>query len=239
MAGAAYSALSGMRNRLEELDRIAVDLANLSTPGYKTERRGQASSSRSAFENALESAVDVTSGPVKIDFRQGNIAATGRDLDAAIDGPGFFVIEGPSGPRYTRNGAFSRSIDGTLVTADGLPVRGESGPIRLGKGPLVITGDGTVKVNNVPAGKIAVVNLLETDAIRESGARFMAREGVTPEPVAEVRVVGGSLENANVSLVDALAHLTEVSRGFDSMQRGMSAVFNEMDDRAISELGRR
>lgn len=239
MAGAAYSALSGMRNRLEELDRIAVDLANLSTPGYKTERRGNASSSRSSFESALESAVDVTSGPVKIDFRQGTIAATGRDLDAAIDGPGFFVIDGPSGPRYTRNGAFSRSVDGTLVTADGLPVHGESGPIRLGKGPVVITGDGTVKVNNVPAGKLSIVDLPEADAIRESGARFMARPGVTPDPIPDARVAGGSLESANVSLVDALAHLTEVSRGFDSMQRGMSAVFNEMDDRAISELGRR
>jgi len=239
VAGATYSALSGMRNRLEELDRIAVDLANLSTPGYKTERRGNASSSRSAFEGALESAVDVTSGPVKIDFRQGTIASTGRDLDAAIDGPGFFVIEGPSGPRYTRNGAFSRSVDGTLVTADGLTVQGESGPIRLGKGPVVIGGDGTVKVNNIPAGKLAIVDLPEGDAIRESGARFMARPGVIPEPLAAVRVAGGSLENANVSLVDSLAHLTEVSRGFDSMQRGMSAVFNEMDDRAISELGRR
>ncbi|MGE0394065.1 MAG: flagellar hook-basal body protein [Vicinamibacterales bacterium] len=228
-----------MRNRLEELDRIAVDLANLSTPGYKTERRGNASSSRSAFEGALESAVDVTGGPVKIDFRQGTIATTGRGLDAAIDGPGFFVIDGPSGPRYTRNGSFTRSIDGTLVTFDGLPVQGESGPIRLGRGPVVITGDGTVKVNDVPAGKLAVVDLPEADAVRESGARFMARPGATPEPVAGPRVVGGSLENANVSLVDSLAHLTEVSRGFDSMQRGMSAVFNEMDDRAISELGRR
>ncbi len=239
MAGAAYSALSGMRNRLEELDRIAVDLANLSTPGYKTERSAQSASSRSAFEGTLDSAVDVTKGVTKIDFRQGTIATTGRDLDAAIDGTGFFVIETPAGPRYTRNGAFSRSVDGTLVTADGLTVRGESGPIRLGKGPVAISGDGTIKVNNVPAGKLAVVDLQEADAVRESGARFNSRPGKTPEPVSSARIVGASLENANVSMVDAMAHLTEVSRGFDSMQRGMSTVFNDMDERAISELGRR
>lgn len=239
MSGAAYSALSGMRTRLEELDRIAVDLANLSTPGYKTERTSQAASARGGFEAALESAVDVSKGVTKIDFRQGTIAATGRDLDAAIDGPGFFVIETPSGPRYTRNGAFARNADGVLATADGLAVRGESGPIRLGKGAVAITADGTVKSGDVPVGKLEVVDLAEADAVRESGARFTARPGVTPEPVAEPRVAGGSLERANVSLVDALAHLTEVSRGFDSMQRGMSTVFNEIDQRAISELGRR
>ncbi len=239
MPGAAYSALSGMRTRLEELDRIAVDLANLSTPGYKTERASQSASARGGFEAALESVVDVSKGRTKIDFRQGTIAATGRDLDAAIDGPGFFVIETPAGMRYTRNGAFSRSVDGMLVTSDGMTVQGDSGPIRLGKGAVVVASDGTVKAGNVPAGKLLIADLPEADAVRESGARFAARQGVTPEPVATARVVGGSLENANVSLVDALAHLTEVSRGFDSMQRGMSTVFNEIDQRAITELGRR
>lgn len=239
MPGAAYSALSGMRNRLEELDRISVDLANLSTPGYKTERSAQSASGRSAFESALESAVDVAKGATKIDFSQGTIAPTGRDLDTAIDGKGFFVLDTPRGPRYTRNGAFSRAADGTLTSADGLPVRGESGPIRLGKGPVLITSDGTVKSNNVPVGKLAVVDLQEADAVRESGARFAARQGVTPEAYGDARIVGGSLENANVSLVNSLAHLTEVSRGFDSMQRGVSTVFNEVDERAISELGRR
>jgi flagellar basal-body rod protein FlgF len=239
MPGGNYSALSGMRSRLEELDRIAADLANVSTAGYKTERASRLASQRNEFGTMLETAVDVAHAALKTDFGQGTIAPTGRDLDAAIDGPGFFVVETPAGERYTRNGAFSRMADGTLVTAEGDPVLGETGPIKVtGRGQITISESGEIRVAGVAAGKLRLVDLPPADAIRESGTRFAVRAGVALEP-AEARVVGGSLEGSNAPLVDRMAALTEVSRNFEALQRGISVLYNDIDSRAITELGRR
>jgi len=239
MPGGSYSALAGMRARLEELDRLAADLANVSTAGYKTERAGTRVSARSEFADALESAVDVIPGQARIDFRGGMIATTGRDLDVAIEGSGFFVVETPAGPRYTRNGAFTRSAEGVLATSRGEPVLGEAGEITLGAGPITIDQDGTVKAGAEVLGKIQIVEFeREADLLRESGARFRAIAGAAPRP-ATGKLLGGALEQSNASVVDLMAKLTEVSRGFESLQRGVSTLTNDLDGRAIAELARR
>ena len=239
MSGGAYSALSGMRTRLEELDRLAFDLANVSTAGYKTERLAKRASDREAFDAALDSAVDVVGDGVKIDFRSGTIATTGRDLDVAIDGKGFFVIETEAGLRYTRNGSFQRRADGVLTTLEGEAVMGEGGEITLGPGALSVSADGTIKTGTAVVGRLRVVEFAsERDLIRESGSRFRALTGSEPEDI-ETRVVAGALEQSNVSIVDRMAALTELSRGFEALQKGVSVLMNDLDSRIISELGRR
>lgn len=239
MSGGAYSALSGMRARLEELDRLAFDLANVSTAGYKTERAAKMAAERDEFATALEAAVDVVSSGTKVDFSSGAIASTGRDLDVAIEGRGFFEIETERGMRYTRNGGFQRRSDGTLVTTDGLPVMGDGGPITLGTGAVTVSPDGTVKSGTAIVGRLRVVDFeSERDLIRESGSRFRALTGAEPVDV-EPKVIGGALEQSNVSIVDRMASLTELSRGFEALQKGVSILMNDLDSRVISELGRR
>lgn len=237
MPGGSYSALSGMRSRLDELDRLAADLANVNTAGYKVERAGTTAVTRDSFSAALDSAVDVVAGAPKIDFRPGLIATTGRDLDVAIEGRGFFVVETPAGERYTRNGGFTRRADGVLSTTHGEPVLGEAGEITLTNGNATIDASGTVKSGATVLGKLRVAEFRsEGDLVRESGARFMAIPGASPESAERVRLVSGSLEQSNASVVDIMAKLTEVSRGFESLQRGVSTLTNELDGRAISEL---
>lgn len=238
MPGGAYSALTGMRSKLEELDRLAADLANVNTAGYKVSRTSNEAKPRDAFGVMLEAAVDVATTQPKTDFHQGVIAPTNRDLDVAIDGAGFFSIETPAGTRYTRDGAFTRGSDGTLVTADGFPVLGTSGPIRLGRGSVAIDDGGTIRVGGAVAGQIALVDIPTTGLIRESGSRFRAAQGVESTP-ATSRVVGGALEGSNISVVDRIVALTEVKRGFEFLQKGISTLYNDMDGRAIAELGRR
>ena len=239
MPGGSYSALSGMRSRLDELDRLAADLANVNTAGYKVERAGTRAVERE-FAKELESAVDVVEGTPKIDFRPGVIASTGRDLDVAIEGRGFFVIDTPQGERYTRNGGFTRRADGVLSTVFGEPVLGDSGEITLGNGSATIDADGTVKSGATVLGKLRVVEFsADSDLLRESGARFRSIPGATPTDADRPRLVSGSLEQSNANVVDIMAKLTEVTRGFESMQRGVSTIQNELDGRAISELTRR
>lgn len=243
MPGGAYSALSGMRMRLDDLDRLAADLANAGTAGYKTERTAT-EEARRAFTSALDSAIDVTFGGRKTNFTPGTIASTGRDLDMAIDGRGFFEIETPGGARYTRAGNFTRQADGLLTTLDGLPVAGEDGEIRLPAGPIAITPDGTIRVGGAGAqtvaGKVKVVVFEnESGLVRESGTRFRAVDGIDPELAEGVRIVSGSLEQSNVSIVERVAVMTEVSRSFEALQKGISVLMNDIDGRAISELGRK
>jgi len=245
MPGGAYSALSGMRTRLEDLDRLASDIANVGTSGYKTERAATVAAERPSFRAVLDSAVDVTGGATRLDFRPGTITTTGRDLDAAIEGTGFFAVTTPAGERYTRNGSFVRRTDGVLTTGDGLPVvpagppTNPPGQIRVGTGQISISEDGTVKAGDVIAGRLKMVSFASEDDIeRESGTRFRAKAGVTPA-AASPRVVGGALEQSNVTMVDRMVALTEVQRTFEALQRGVSVLMNDIDARAINELGRR
>ena len=240
MPGGAYSALSGMRTRTEELDSLAADLANVSTVGYKTERGAKVAADRDAFAVELDSAVDVVMGGKRIDFRPGLIATTGRDLDVAIDGPGFFAIETPNGERYTRNGSFTRRADGALVTSTGDQVLGENGPITLPNGPVKIGDDGTITSGTAVVGRLQVVQFAsERDLIRESGATFRALIGATPEPAAATKLVPGSIEQSNVNIVDRMVKLTELSRNFEALNKGVNTLMTDLDGRAISELARR
>jgi len=115
MPGGQYISLSGMRLRLDELDRLSTDLANAGTAGYKSERVGNETADRPAFNDALQSAIDVTAGGRRLDTSSGSVEPTGRDLDVAIEGAGYFTVQTPNGVRYTRNGHFTRGADGTLT----------------------------------------------------------------------------------------------------------------------------
>lgn len=242
MAGGAYTALSGLRTRMEQLDRLAADLANARTAGYKSERVTTNTAERPDFSAALQSAIDVTPGPGRLDFRPGSFERTGRDLDMAIEGRGFFVVDTPNGPRYTRNGNFSRQADGTVTTADGMPVRGVNGPLRIDSNePLSIETDGTVRAGVQVAGRVAVVDFDDyTTLEREDLGRFRAPAAITPRPVGDdVAVRGGLLEASNVSVPDRMVAMTDLARSFEALQRGLALLMNDIDGRAATELGRR
>jgi flagellar basal-body rod protein FlgF len=241
MAGGTYSALSGLQTRLAQLDRIASDIANAGTAGYKTERVPTVEARRPDFGQVLQTAIDVAAAPGLIDFRDGSMQTTNRDLDVALDGRGFFEIETAQGPRYTRNGQFSRRPDGTIVTADGNAVHGENGgPIVVGEGAIAFEPDGTVRAGGVLAGKLKVVDFGDYVGLRREGGYFRAEPGTTPTTAPGTsRVRGGALESSNVQLPERMVQLTEVSRAFEALQRGITTLMNDVDGRAISELGRR
>jgi flagellar basal-body rod protein FlgF len=242
MAGGAYVALSGLRTRLDQLDRLAADIANVNTAGYKGERSTTTKVDRPDFGSVLQTAVDVAAAPGTLDMRTGSFMTTNRDLDVALQGSGFFAISTPAGTRYTRNGAFTRAADGTLITADGMAVQGDDGnPIKLASdtGAVSIENDGTIRTGDQIAGKLKVVDFDNYASLsREDSGRL--RSGVATRAASpNTQVLGGTLEQSNVSLVERMAHLTEVNRSFEALQRGVSVLMNDIDQRAITDLGRR
>ena len=178
MAGAYYIALSGMHSRLEALDRLATDLANVNTVGYKAGRTTTTQADRDNFGVALQAAIDVTNGPTHIDSRAGAITSTGRDLDVAVDGPGMFAIDTPAGTRYTHDGRFVRRADGILATAGGLTVQSDAGtPLAVGvDGAIQFDTDGTVRIGGAPVGRLKVVEFNDPGALTRSGPDQVRRD---------------------------------------------------------------
>jgi len=242
MAGSYYVALSGMRTRLDALDRLASDIANVGTAGYKAERGTTSEAQRPTFGESLQSAIDVATGGTRVDLRAGSIAPTGRDIDAAIDGPGFFAVSTPAGERYTRDGRFARRADGVLTTNTGEPLVNAQppyGPITIPEGPIQIDADGIVRSGTTQVGRLKVVEFDASVAIARDNAHLFAPGGATPKAATQSVVRAGAVEQSNVSVVDRIAELTTVSRGFETLQRALTVLSNDIDGRAISELGRR
>lgn len=240
MSGIQYVALSGLRARMDELDRLASDIANVGTAGYKGEREARAAAARDDFDGTLQTAIDTTFGGTRLDTTTGAIAPTGRDLDVAVEGPGFFVVSTPNGPRYTRNGHFRINAGRQLTAEDGSLVQGQGGqPITLGQGDLRIDGDGTVWTGAEQAGKIAVVEFADPRGLVQESASRLRADGQTPTAAAATYVRGGALEESNVSVAERLAELTTVSRGFEALQKAIATVMNDVDGKAIDHLGRK
>jgi flagellar basal body rod protein FlgG len=240
MSGIQYVALSGLRARIDELDRLASDIANVGTAGYKGERESRAAAARDTFDDALQTAIDTTFGGKRLDTTTGAIARTGRDLDVAVEGPGFFVVTTANGPRYTRNGHFTLNAARQLTAEDGALVQGEGGqPITLGTGEARIDNDGTVWAGDQQAGKLAVVEFNDPRGLVQESASRLRADGQTAKAATTTLVQGGSLEQSNVSVAERLAELTTVSRGFEALQKAIMLTMNDVDGRAIDHLGKR
>lgn len=239
MPGGHYIALSGMRTRLDQLDRLADEIANSGTAGYKGERSGYVNAPRDAFDQALATAIDVSTGSRSLDTRPGDVIDTGRDLDIAVGGDGYLSVQTAEGTRYTRNGHLMRSTDGTLTTQDGSVVLGTSGPIKLGPGEISFEKDGTVMAGKTVAGKLAIVHFDNPKQLSRQGGALLRAEGMEAKPTASPDVHGGSLEESNVSTVERIAELTNVARTFQALQKAISVMLNDVDGRTIDSFGRR
>jgi flagellar basal body rod protein FlgG len=98
-----------------------------------------------------------------------------------------------------------------------------------------------VRSGNEVAGKLKIVDFDDYAVLtREEGARFRAdANAAVRNMAATTRVRSGALEQSNVAMVERMAHMTEVARSFEALQKGISVLMNDIDGRAITELGRR
>ncbi len=176
------------------------------------------------------------------DFTPGVFRETGRPLDVALDGDGFLAVQTPRGERYTRAGALTVDAAGQLVTQRGELVVGDNGPItiRQGKGDLSIGVDGSVSVDGKPVGKLKVVHFDDARAAltKEGDSLFMPTGKEQPQDANSTRVVQGVLELSNVNAVTEMATMMHNSREFDSLQRSITMMMNDIGRKISSEIGR-
>ena len=112
--------------RMLQLDVVSNNLANIGTPGFKVERLHA-----SIKERAPGRSDSAYAAALFTDFSPGIMQLTGNQLDAALQGEGFFVVQTQEGVAYTRRGSFIVNSSNQLVTKSGEPVLGEKGPIAI------------------------------------------------------------------------------------------------------------
>src|SRR5579862_3475576 len=157
-----YAACTALMARSQALDTVANNLANTSTHGYRAHHDifssvlARASMGHLSNINQAINNYGILGGS-QLDLSQGNLERTGNDLDLAIEGKGFFVVQTAAGQVYTRNGNFHVSTTGQLVTSEGDAVLGQQGPIPIVGGPVSISADGTISINGAVAGSIKMV----------------------------------------------------------------------------------
>ncbi|MBL8537722.1 MAG: flagellar basal-body rod protein FlgF [Hyphomonadaceae bacterium] len=235
-------ALQTQRVLQRRLDVTANNLANVATSGFKADNLvlEEVADTGATAEDAPLDVVFVRDIGLMRDMSQGPIAMTGNTLDVAIEGAGFFMVEGPGGqPLYTRDGAFSLTGEGRLVTSDGRAVLSSGGaPIVLdpqGETP-VIGRDGAIRVAGVEAGRIGVVSFDAPGALAKVGDNLWDAQGQATGEFEGV-VLQGALEGSNVRPVIELTRLIEISRAYQNAARIVSGA-DDLRQRAIQALGR-
>jgi flagellar basal-body rod protein FlgF len=228
-------AASGMRSRMESLDLLANDIANASTGGYKADRE---------FYSLYAEAENTATMPVVqqpyTDLSQGVLQTTGNQLDLAISGQGFFTVQSPSGPLYTRNGSFRLDSGGKLTSAEGYSVQGTTGALTiLGKPPIEISSDGTVTQDGKIIGQLRIADFTSGTGLVKQGNNYFR----AADPGANVKVPAGStveqgkLEASNSGTAESAVRLVSIMRQFEMLQKAAS-MGADMDKQAIEQVAK-
>jgi len=238
MDTSTYIALSGQTARERELEVIANNMANLSTPGFKAEKMMFQEYLMKPKDGSDPSSYVVSQGHAR-DMTQGPLSHTSNPLDVALNGPGFMTVTTPSGDQYTRNGHFQLDNQGELVTSAGFIVQGEGGSpivIPAGAGSITIGKDGTVATNKQTIGKIAVVNFDNPQTLAETQAGLYATTQ-TPQTATATTVEQGTIEEANIQSVVEMTKMMNTAHQF-----GMAKEFADGEHtrikNAIDRLGK-
>ena len=246
-----YQAATALEGAQQRQNVIAENLAASGIPGFKRNTVGYHSVNADMFNDAMKAA-DKTQLQYMlpritghIDFSQGTLVRTGDNTNLAIDGPGFFGIDGPNGAVYTRDGSFHVNSTGQLVTKEGYPLRqaGSGAPIIVATdtdAPITISRDGMVSQGGAPLGQIELMNFKEDDLklLKRVNSGYYQANGATPVAVVpkETKVAQGFLEGSNTTPMHEMSELMSTLRHFEANQKIMK-VHDEHMGRLIRELG--
>ena len=239
---ALYIAATGMQSQQLNIDNVANNLANVNTTGFKRGRIDfqdllyqtiQPAGANASINTEVPTGISIGYGsrPAAIQkiFTQGAFQPTGNELDAMIEGDGFFEISMPNGDTaYTRDGSFKLNSTGQIVTSNGdlltpnitIPNDAES---------VTIAPDGTVSVMQPGATSSTVVgNITLTRFSNPAGLKAMGQNLFTESQSSGTAQTGGTpgsdgygtlrqefLEMSNVSVVEELINMIVSQRAYE------------------------
>jgi flagellar basal-body rod protein FlgF len=218
-----YVAMSGAKETLRAQTVNNHNLANASTTGFRADMA--AFQSRAVDGSGYASRVYTQSASTGWDHKQGAMLSTGRDLDVAVNGPGWIAVQGADGKEaYTRAGDLQVDATGQLTTGTGHPVLGDGGPLVIppyssifvaGDGSISIVAQGQTSQTTSTIGRLKLVNPPNDQIDRGDDGLFRMKDGSDAPADAAVQVGSGLLESSNVNAAEAMVNMIELARHFE------------------------
>lgn len=224
------------------MDVLANNMANVNTAGYK---RGNLMFEEYLMPVARMSDANQTDARLSFvldtsiyrDFSEGAFEQSGNNLDIAISGDGWLVVQTPDGERFTRNGQLKLNRDGELVNTAGFPILGEGGPITIPpeETGIAIAQDGTLSTDLGVRGQIRLVSF-ENNAVLKKEAGLLFSTNQAPQEAENAKLHQGMVEKSNVQPVVEMTKMIETMRAYQSISKALQKT-DELRSDAISRLG--
>ena len=236
MDPASYIAAAGLKANLRALDIASNNMANSQSPGFKAD---------SPFYRMLNASYGELSGSTvqgtATDFRIGSFRTTSNPLDFAINGEGFFTVRTPAGTGYTRNGSFSISQAGELVTQDGFQVLDRNGsPIPVALDPskgneIVVNKLGEISIDDVTIGTIGIVRFDNLNALEKQGDNMFTSNS-QPQQMLTPTIEQGVIEGSNADPITTMLEMVELQRMYDMNSKTVQTLMANLNRRAVRDI---
>lgn len=233
-----YTLGSGILTQNRVLGTIGNNVANADTNGFKKARQTE-----KTFGSMLLERIDRTRTPIGTatlmntadeavtDFSQGTLAQTGRKLDFAIAGDGFFAVQGDGGTVYTRNGSFNVDGDGYLVLkGQGRVLGGDGVPLRPGTDDLTADRQGNLFAQGARVGRIGVFRFADNAALRVAGEGMFRGGGA--RPAADPQLLWKTVEGSNVDMTGEMTRALASERQLQSCSNALN-LYDQTLDQAV------
>jgi flagellar basal-body rod protein FlgF len=271
--------LSGAIAQQKQVETIANNVANVNTPGFKRDqvvfKEYLAALEKGGDQQGIDlpqkewkpedfyRSYNAEDSFVKVDgsytvHEQGQLAQTGNFFDNALSGPGFYEILTPNGVRFSRNGAFSISNEGKLVTNQGFLVLSKDAPpistadgqlnlasspesraITIGAGRFSVSLEGEVFNGQNKVADLALTEFNDIHALKKEGNNLFINPDQKNVKVGESKtsVHQGFVEQSNVNAVGEMSNLINANRNFESIQRVIKT-YDTMSAKAVNEISK-
>jgi flagellar basal-body rod protein FlgF len=220
---AADVSVQALNNYEKSYDVMMNNVVNANTPGFRASRIVTSLINNKLIANA-----------VPILDRYGPLVYSGDQFHIAIDGPGFFVLQGPRGFIYTRDARFTLNANNQLVSLSGkLPVYGEGGLISIPPGAdgvvkITVSDQGLIMQDNNAVDRLLIVELADPESLSSlNGIFFVLKQtnnlagNVQHEPLPNAKVRQYYYEGSNVDMAQELVLMPEISKKFDSNSKAI------------------
>jgi flagellar basal-body rod protein FlgF len=237
MINGLYSGATALDVFARQQELVSSNLAHLNTPGHRRmlfsfEEKNQ------AIGNESKRVPGTEVNQIGVDFSQGRHESTGRQLDLAIKGDGFFAYQGENEMVYSRSGVLFRDPGGQLVNGDGLPILNDGSPIvvptNISERDLVVDSAGTVFANGAEIGKITVVQFDDNQLLSSENSTYFRAGAAQPSPGEDVTIHQGMRELSNAHPVSELINLIIGSRHFEAAQRAIRTISETIQENVRS-----
>ena len=248
MMNSLWIAKTGMSAQQTQMDVVSHNLSNVSTTGYKRQSAvfedliyqnlrqvGAQADEQNILPTGMHLGLGVRTVATTRNFTQGTPLESGKDLDVAISGDGFFQVQMPDGTTaYTRDGTFSKDANGQLVTAggyqllDGITVPQDATKLSISRsGAVSVTLPGQAQPQQI--GQLNTASFINPPGLepigenlyRESAASGAPQTG-TPGTNNLGTVMQGFLESSNVNVVEELVQMIQTQRAYEMNSKAIS-----------------